>query len=170
LTAGKVDLVNRAWTGVIAFAIVALGAAAVYFVYASKQNRDAADRWQSKAGALERTLTARTRQLNTRTEALNKAAASLKRSEQDVDDLEDRQRQLANEKAQVEDARGALELQATSLATIAGEQRQCTSQLTELLNRYAAEDFAWVDANADAVSATCAQAQTDFETFQSQFG
>jgi chromosome segregation ATPase len=130
----------------------------------------AGDCGQRRRLQLERTLTARTRQLNTRTEALNKAATSLKRSEQDVDELENRQRQLANEKAQVEDARGALELQATSLATIAGEQRQCTSQLTELLNRYAAEDFAWVDANADSVSATCAHAQTDFETFQSQFG
>ena len=167
---GKVDLVNRAWTGVIAFAIVALGAAAVYFVYAAKQNRDAADRWQDKAGTLERTLTARTRQLNTRTEALNKAASALKRSEQDVDELENRQRQLANEKAQVEDARGALELQATSLATIAGEQRQCTSQLTELLNRYAAEDFEWVDANADAVGQSCQQAQDDFAALEAASG
>ena len=123
---------SRAWTGVVAFAVVALGAAALYFIYTAKQNRDAAGRWESKAGTLERTLTARTRQLNTRTDALNKTAAALKRSENDVDDLESRQRTLANEKAQVEDARGALELQATSLATIATEQGQCTSQLTEL--------------------------------------
>ena len=161
---------SRAWTGVVAFAVVALGAAALYFIYTAKQNRDAAGRWESKAGTLERTLTARTRQLNTRTDALNKVAAALKRSEKDVDDLESRQRALANEKAQVEDARGALELQATSLATIATEQGQCTSQLTELLNRYAAEDYEWVDANADTVSATCAQAQSDFEAFQAQFG
>jgi hypothetical protein len=162
--------VSRAWTFVIAFAIVALGGAATYFVYAAKENRDAADRWRSRAGTLERTLTARVRQLNARTEALNKTAADLRRSEADVKELSTRQRELANEKAQVEDARGALELQTTSLATIAGEQRDCTTGLAELLNRYAAEDFAWVDANAAAVSATCEKAQTDFAAFQAQFG
>ena len=34
----------------IAFAIVALGGAATYFVFASKENRDAADRWRTRAG------------------------------------------------------------------------------------------------------------------------
>ena len=154
----------------IAVAILALGGVAGYFVYAAKENRDAADRWRARAGTLERTLTARVRQLNTRTEALNKTAAALKRSEADVKTLEGRQRELANEKAQVEDARGALELQTTSLATIAGEQRECTTGLAELLNRYAAEDFAWVDANAGSVSATCEKAQNDFAAFQAQFG
>jgi uncharacterized protein HemX len=155
---------------VIGVTIVALGAAALYFVYAAKQNRDSAQRWQSRAGTLERTLTARTRQLNSRTDALNRTASALKRSESDVDDLEKRQRQLASEKAQVEDTRGALELQASSLATIAGEQGQCTTGLTELLNHYAANDYGWVDANASNVSSTCEKAQTDFATFQSQFG
>ena len=149
---------------------MALAAAALYFVYAAKQNRDSAQRWQSRAGTLQRTLTARTRQLNTRTDALNRTASALKRSEADVEDLETRQRQLASEKAQVEDTRGALELQASSLATIAGEQGQCTTGLTELLNRYAAADYAWVDANAGTVSATCDKAQTDFAAFQAQFG
>jgi hypothetical protein len=162
--------VSRAWTFVIAFAIVALAGVASYFVYAARENRDAADRWQTRAGTLQRTLTARVRQLNTRTEALNKTAAALRRSEADVKTLEGRQRELANEKAQVEDARGALELQTTSLATIAGEQRDCTTGLAELLNRYAAEDFAWVDANAGRVSATCEKAQNDFAAFQAQFG
>jgi hypothetical protein len=155
---------------VIALAILALGGVATYFVYASKENRDAADRWQARAGTLERTLTARVRQLNTRTQALNKTAAALKRSEDDVKELVGRQRELANEKAQVEDARGALEVQTTSLATLAAEQRECTTGLAELLNRYASEDFAWVDANADAVSATCEKAQSDFTAFQAQFG
>jgi chromosome segregation ATPase len=155
---------------VIGLAIVALAATATYFVYAAKQNRDSAERWQTRAGTLQRTLTARTRQLNTRTDALNRTASALKRSESDVDDLEKRQRELASEKAQVEDTRGALQLQAQSLATIAGEQGQCTTGLTELLNRYAANDYAWVDANAASVSSTCEKAQTDFASFQAQFG
>jgi septal ring factor EnvC (AmiA/AmiB activator) len=155
---------------IVALAILALAFAAGYFVYAAHQNREVADRWRSRAGTLERTLTARTHQLNTRTQALNRTAAALKRSETDAQALEERQRQLASEKAQVEDARGALELQASSLAKIAGEQRQCTSDLTELLNRYAAQDYAWVDANAEAVNATCQQAGDDFATFESEFG
>jgi len=161
---------GRVWAGVVVAVVLALAGAAVYFAVASHRNRDTADSWRTRAGTLERTLTGRTRQLNTRTTALNKTAAALKRSEADVRTLETRQRQLADEKAKVEDVRGALEVQASSLARLAGEQRDCTTGLTELLNRYAAEDFAWVDANADSVSATCAQAQTDFETFQSQFG
>ena len=161
---------SRSWGWVIAVALVVLAGATGYFVLAAHRNRDAADQWQARAGTLQRTLTARTNQLNARTGALNKAAADLKRSQSDVASLEARQKQLANEKAQVEDQSGALKLQAQSLATIAGEQRQCTSDLTELLNRYAAQDFSWVDANADTVNQTCQQAGTDFATFQSQFG
>jgi septal ring factor EnvC (AmiA/AmiB activator) len=146
----------------IGVVMVAVTGGALYFAFAAHRNRDHAERWQDRAQTLERSLTARTRQLNTRTTALNKTAAALKRSEADVKTLEGRQRQLADEKAKVEDVRGALEIQATSLARLAGEQRTCTTGLTELLNRYAAEDFAWVDANADAVNQACRQAQDDF--------
>ena len=66
--------------------------------------------------------------------------------------------------------RGALEVQAGSLARLAGEQRTCTTGLTELLNRYAAEDFEWVDANADAVNQSCQQAQTDFAALEAAGG
>jgi septal ring factor EnvC (AmiA/AmiB activator) len=153
---------GRAWGWVVGVVIVAVAGAGVYFAVASHRNRDHADRWQDRAQSLQRSLTARTRQLNTRTRALNETAAALKRSEADVKTLEGRQRQLADEKAKVEDVRGALEIQATSLARLAGEQRTCTTGLTELLNRYAAEDFDWVDANADAVNQACQQAQEDF--------
>lgn len=153
---------GRAWGWVVGVVVVLIAGAGVYFAVASHRNREHAERWQDRAQILQRSLTARTRQLNTRTDALNKSAAALKRSESDVKDLEGRQRQLADEKAKVEDVRGALEIQATSLARLAGEQRTCTTGLTELLNRYAAEDFAWVDANADAVNQACQQAQDDF--------
>jgi septal ring factor EnvC (AmiA/AmiB activator) len=158
------------WAWVVGVVVVALAGAGLYFALASHRNRDNADRWQDRAGALQRSLTARTRQLNTRTQALNKAAAALKRSEADVRALEGRQRQLADEKAKVEDVRGALEVQASSLARLAGEQRTCTTGLTELLNRYAAEDFAWVDANADTVGQSCQQAQADFAALEAGGG
>jgi uncharacterized protein HemX len=161
---------GRAWGWVIGFAVVVLAGGGVYFAVASHRNREHADRWQERAQSLQRTLTARTRQLNTRTDALNKTAAALKRSEADVKTLEGRQRQLADEKAKVEDVRGALEIQATSLARLAGEQRTCTTGLTELLNRYAAEDFEWVDANAGAVGQSCQRAQDDFAALEAGGG
>ena len=161
---------GRVWAGVAAAVVVALAGAAIYFAIASHRNRDNADAWRDRAGTLERTLTGRTRQLNTRTKALNKTAAALKRSEADVRTLETRQRQLADEKAKVEDVRGALEVQAGSLARLAGEQRDCTTGLTELLNGYAAEDFAWVDANANSISATCNQASADLAALESSGG
>src|SRR3954469_14003954 len=161
---------GRVWAGVVAAVVVALAIAAVYFAVASHRNRATADSWRKLAGPLERPLPARTRQLDTRTTALNKTAGALKRSEADVRTLETRQRQLADEKAKVEDVRGALEVQAGSLARLAGEQRDCTTGLTELLNRYAAEDFAWVDANADRVGATCKQASADLAALESAGG
>ena len=161
---------GRVWAGVAAAVVVALAGAAVYFAVASHRNHEHADQWQARASTLQRTLTARTRQLNTRTNALNKTAGALKRSEADVKTLETRQRQLADEKAKVEDVRGALEVQASSLARLAGEQRDCTTGLTELLNRYAAEDFAWVDANANSISATCNQASADLAALESAGG
>lgn len=158
------------WAWLVAAAVVALAAGGVYFAYAADRNRDSAERWQRRAGTLERSLTGRTRQLNTRTAALNRTAASLKRSEADVRTLERRQRELADEKAQVEDVRGALEIQASSLAQLAGEQRDCTTGLSELLSRYAAEDFEWVDANAASVGEACRQASADFAAFESANG
>jgi septal ring factor EnvC (AmiA/AmiB activator) len=155
---------------IVGLAIVALAGAGVYFAYAASENRDTAERWQDRAGRLERTVTARTRQLNSRTDALNRTAAALKRSEADVRTLERRQRELANEKAQVEDARGALAVQAGTLASLADAQRQCTAGLGELLNRFAADDTAWVAGNAGTVEAACDDAAAKFAAFQTQYG
>ena len=160
----------RPWAWGVAVAIVLLAGAGIYFAVAANRNRESAERWQRRAGSLQGTLTARTRQLNTRTAALNRTAAALKRSEADVRTFERRQRELADEKAQVEDVRGALEIQASSLARLAGEQRDCTSGLTELLNRYAAEDFDWVDANAGSVGQTCQTASANFAALQNAGG
>ena len=161
---------SKVWASLVGVAILALAGAAVYFAVTANRNRDSAERWQKRAGTLERSLTGRTRQLNTRTTALNKTAAALKRSEADVRTLEGRQRELADEKAKVEDVRGALEIQASSLATLAGQQRDCTTGLTELLNRYAAEDFEWVDANAATVSQACETARASFAALESAGG
>ena len=158
------------WGWIVGCAIVALAGAGVYFAYAANENRDTAERWQTRAGRLERTVTTRTRQLNTRTDALNRTAAALKRSEADVRILERRQRELANEKAQVEDDRGALAIQAGTLAALADGQRQCTDGLTQLLNRFAAEDSAWIAANAGTVEAACDDAAAKFAAFQTQYG
>ena len=87
--------------------------------------------------------------------------------------FERRQRELANEKAQVEDDRGALELQ----TDVTGDARAASSATARpgspsCSNRLAAEDFAWVDANAAHRAApTCDdRPQNDFAAFQAQFG
>ena len=158
------------WGWIVGFAIVALGGAA-RTSSTPPENRDAADRWQTRAGTLERTLTARTRQLNTRTEALNRTAAALKRSEADVRTLERRQRELANEKAQVEDARGALELQ----ADVAGDDRRRAARLHDRAHR-AAQPLRGRGLRVgrrqrrDRERDVRRGGQTDFAAFQAQFG
>jgi hypothetical protein len=86
-----------------------------------------------------------------------------------VSGLESRQRNLVSEKAQIEDQRGLLVSQAESLAKLAGREHACNAGLTTLFNKYAAHQFAWVDAHADAVQTSCQQAQAAFDAFESQY-
>jgi hypothetical protein len=159
---------SRAGVIVTTLALVALAGATLYFAFASHANRQSAQKWRTHAEQSDKLLSARTHQLNTRSTALNRAAKALSRSQADVKTLESRQRSLANEKAQVEDQRGAMVIQANELATLAGEQRDCSNGLTQLLNAFAAGDYATVNANSDAVGSACQKAQQDFDAFQSQ--
>ena len=84
--------------------------------------------------------------------------------------LEARQRTLANEKAQVEDQRGGLQLATSQLATLAGEQRDCSNGLSKLLNEFAANDYDAVDADSPTVGSACQKAEDDFAAFQAQYG
>jgi septal ring factor EnvC (AmiA/AmiB activator) len=94
-------------------------AACVGLAYLAWSNYDRADRWKARSTRLERnaealntlliqrsnSLNARTRELNGMAGKVRRATRTLRRSEQDVASLSRRQRELANEKAHVEDER-----------------------------------------------------------------
>jgi uncharacterized protein HemX len=150
-------------------ALLILAGAVSYFAHASHDNRAVAARWQARATQLVHLLNARTAQLSERDAALNRTTKELTSLNSQVAGLESRQRNLVSEKAQVEDQRGLLVSQAESLAKLAGREHACNAGLTTLFNKYAAHQFAWVDAHADAVQTSCQQAQAAFDAFESQY-
>jgi septal ring factor EnvC (AmiA/AmiB activator) len=154
----------------ICLVVAALAGATLYFALTSRANRQSATSWRHHAQQSDRLLAARTHQLNARSTALNRVTEQLARSEGDVKQLVARQQTLANEKAQVEDQRGAMVVQASQLASLADEQRTCSDGLSRLLSEFAAGDYAAVQADASTVDADCATARTDFAAFQNQYG
>lgn len=144
--------------------------------YFAWENRDRADEWQERAETLEKQadrlnllLVARSDELNERTELANELAeklagarAAFARSESDVVALERRQRELANEKAQVEDQRAALALEAERLAEqrsaledIASAYVTCKDEVIDLVNAATREDYAYFNSRVDGVNADC---------------
>ena len=97
------------------------------------ENHDRADRWRDRSVVLQDLVADRTRGLNRQTARLNVASTRLRdarraigESEQDVVLLEARQRELANEKAQVEDERAAL-------LSAAGQLESCNAGMESLI-------------------------------------
>ena len=148
----------------------ALAGGVLFFSNASRENHRAAVKWRERAQTSDKLLTARTHQLNARAKALNRTVDSLARSERDVSKLESRQRVLADEKAQVEDQRGAMVVQTSQLAQLADEQRVCSDGLAALLNAFAADDYEAVAAEAPTVDEDCRTARENFAAFQQQYG
>ena len=112
----------------------------------------------------------RTGELAVRTNALNDAAAKLgtaqnrlQRSEGDVRQLARRQRQLAAEKADIEDQRAALERIATLYSS-------CTSGLADLFSAVIDNDYTYALSHDDAVYAGCNQAADELNSFQQANG
>jgi hypothetical protein len=56
------------------------------------------------------------------------------------------------------------------MSEIAREQHDCSSLLSDLLDRFAYEDYAWVEANASVVGQACAAAESDFARFKNSNG
>jgi septal ring factor EnvC (AmiA/AmiB activator) len=166
------------WGGGVlaAIALLAVAGAASYLAYS---NNERADRWRARAGKLERnadtlnallvkrtrTLNARVRQLNVMAAEVRRARLSLTRSEGDVKTLEQRQRELANEKAQLEDQRGALIEQQSSLEQVASAYSTCKGELEDVLSAFADNDYGWLDANIPTVAADCAYADSSFDDY-----
>lgn len=168
--------------GALAAAVVlvaALGSAG----YLAWTNKDRADRWEERSTALERNVSTlnrllvdRSNRLDSRTRELNRMAAkvrkqgdALSQSEADVSSLERRQRELANEKAQVEDDRAALTVQASSLEDVAGAFVDCKDGLVDLLGYILDEDYFSARAVLDDVDSDCGYAESALATYDNNY-
>jgi hypothetical protein len=147
-------------------------------------NKSRADRWEERAFRLERNteqlnglLIERSTQLSERTRELNRLAAkvqrqqnALTRSESDVASLSERQRELAAEKARVEDSRAALQVQSTALNSIANAFVECKDGLVALLGYVIDEDNASASQIVDGVAADCSLAESRLASYRALYG
>jgi hypothetical protein len=92
------------------------------------------------------------------------------RSESDVQDLTARQRQLAAEKAAVEDSRAALAQQSAVLEDVADTLVSCNSGLVELFGYVVEGDRASANAIVGEVSEACALAESHFAGYRARYG
>lgn len=155
--------------------IVLLGSLSVA-VFVAVANKSRADRWRSRsvqlqanAAALNVVVIRRTQVLNARIHQLDAMAAKVKRSqtalsqsEGDVQSLEQRQRQLANDKAQLEDERVAL-------TDVASNYITCKDDLQNAVQAIADQDWVWIDTYAPQVNSDCDTADTSLQGFLSAY-
>ena len=174
---------RRVIAALVVVVLLLVGAAGVA-AYVAHTNKERADRWRDRAERLQRNadalnalLVRRTGLLNLRARQLNALAAkvqlsteALARSEGDVQSLEERQRALANEKAQLEDARAALEQEQRVLADVASRYVRCSNGLKHAFDAVVNQDTAWLDANGADVESTCSSADAALQDFQSAYG
>ncbi len=153
--------------------LLGLAGGASYLAYV---NRQRADRWQARANTFRREvdvldsvvihrtalLNARGRQLNKMAAKVQSASSALSQSEGDVANLEQRQRELANEKAQLED-------QHVALTGVAAAYVNCKTDLSNALSAVANQDWSWIDANAVAVQGDCNQADDALQAYESNY-
>jgi hypothetical protein len=178
---------RRRGTGWLIAALVVAGVAVIVAaasVYVAYDNANRAEGWEDRVFRLERNaevlnglLVERSTQLNERTRELNRVAATvtrqqnaLVRSESDVESLTDRQRELAAEKAAVEDSRAALALQSRELEQVADTLVSCNTGLLELFGYVIDGDRVSADAIVDAVSESCANAESRLAGYRSRYG
>jgi hypothetical protein len=154
--------------------VVALAGWAGWATYAMRENENRAVAWQQRASALDvhtrradAILAARTQALNVRVDQLNtlgselaKAQSDLKSSQGDVSTLEVRQRQLAAEKAGVED-------QAQMLDGVAGAYVRCKLDLVNLLGAVAKGSKA--SAGYATARSSCANADAQLRAYLSAY-
>jgi septal ring factor EnvC (AmiA/AmiB activator) len=165
----------------VALAAVAVAAASTYVAW---DNKNRAAQWEERAFRLERNteqlnglLVERSTQLNERTRELNTLGGkvarqqdALVRSESDVETLSDRQRELAAEKAAVEDSRAELEVQSAALERVADALVRCNAGLFQLFAYLVNGDRDAADAIVDGVSSDCRVAESRFGEYRFRYG
>jgi hypothetical protein len=161
---------------VILFMVMVIAALAGYSIWttsAASSSHSRGEKWRQRGLALqsqldraEATILERTSslnqtrsQVNTASHTLAEARRSLSSSESDVKLLQKRQRQLANDKAQLEDERLFLNKQKQTLATVAGLLLTCNHELIGFTNAVINNDYAWLNTYSDTVVSDCQAAQ-----------
>jgi chromosome segregation ATPase len=155
---------------VLAAALVLMAGAVVYFAIVAHTNRASAKQWRARSIELRHVLDARDTQLAQRTHALQLASGQLTSLGGQVGTLDQRTRQLAAQKAQVEDQRALLQQRSDALTKVAREQVACSNDLSQAIPHITAQDSAWLTANATTINQACQQAQTDLNAFNARFG
>jgi TolA-binding protein len=134
---------RRHRVGILLSVVLLLSVVAGWALYAMHTNAAHAHSWERRAGVLETDerqlqslLSARSRLLNQRIDQVNDFAGKLRssqvalgRSQGDVSSLEVRQRELANEKAQLQDQQAALHQVVDSFVTCQGDLVSVVSDL-----------------------------------------
>jgi chromosome segregation ATPase len=154
----------------LAGAMVAMAGAAVYFSVDDHANRDSAKRWRARATELRHVLDARDTQLAQRTHALTAASGQLTSLGGQVGTLDRRTRELAAQKAQVEDQRALLQQRSDALTKVAQQEITCSNDLSQAIPHITAQDSAWLSANASTINQTCQHAQTALDSFNATYG
>ncbi len=150
--------------------MIAMAGAAVYFAVVDHANRNSAREWRARATELRHVLDARDTQLQQRTRALTVASGQLTSLGGQVGTLDQRTRQLAAQKAQVEDQRALLQARSDALTKVAREQVTCSNDLSQAIPHITAQDSAWLSANASTIDQDCRQAQNDLNKFNATYG
>lgn len=164
----------------VAVVVAAVGA----LTFAVKTNRDRAEDWRQRAIAAEeivegqrvvigqrsQALNRRTLQVNRLAEKLRTTRTALRRSEGDVTSLARRQRELANEKARVEDERRQLQAQQAALELVASDFIDCNDGLFDVLGAVLDEDWTWVSIYVRSRLSSCTDASSSLDVYRSQFG
>jgi alkylhydroperoxidase/carboxymuconolactone decarboxylase family protein YurZ len=172
------------WRVLAVLLVLSLVAGLAGVTAVAHSNKSRADDWEDRAFTLERhteqlngLLIERSTQLNERTRELNGLAAkvqrqqsALTRSESDVASLSRRQRELAAEKARVEDDRAALQVQSRELNSVANAFVACKDGLVALLGYVVEGDETSASAVVDRVGADCSRAETLLLAYRSRFG
>lgn len=152
--------------------VLALAGLGGWALYAMHENEVHAHSWARRASVLQKEesqlqslLSARTRLLNQRIDQVNGLAKKLKHSQAalgqsqgDVASLEERQRQLANEKAQLQDQQAALD-------EVASAYVSCKQDLVQLISDIAGGYDTTYDFNI--ASSDCSSADSSLQSYLS---
>ncbi len=87
-----------------------------------------------------------------------------------MNSLTRRQRELANEKAHVEDERRQLQAQQAALVSVASGFIDCSDGLVDVLNAVLDEDWSWVSIYGRDRISSCSDANASLDSFRARFG